>query len=43
MMPTEQEIEKDLKKLREMIILAAIIAFGAGFIAGGLITGGIAV
>lgn len=37
MMPEKQEIENDLKKLKDMIICAAVIAFGAGFIAGAVL------
>ena len=46
MMPTPEEqkqimkrieLEDDLKKLKSMVICTAIIAFGAGFIAGAVL------
>jgi hypothetical protein len=37
MMPTPKELEADMKKVKDMVILAAIIAFGAGFIAGAVL------
>jgi len=37
MMPLPSEIQADMKKLKDMIVLSAIIAFGAGFIAGAVL------
>jgi hypothetical protein len=37
MMPTPRELEADMKKVKDMVIIVAFIAFGAGFIAGAVL------
>ena len=37
MIPTPSELEASMQKLKSMIICAAVIAFGAGFIAGAVL------
>jgi hypothetical protein len=37
MIPTPKELEADMEKLKTMVICAAVIAFGAGFIAGAVL------
>ena len=37
MIPTPSELQVELKKLKEMVIIVAFIAFGAGFIAGAVL------
>ena len=37
MMSTPRELEADMKKVKDMVIVVAFIAFGAGFIAGAVL------
>ena len=37
MIPTPSELKHDMEKLKNMVICAVVIAFGAGFIAGAVL------